>query len=149
MSSADKPGQPWLAPLVITVVGGVLASLVWFYVQNWLNGPAQVPAGPQATSPLAPASDPARPVQTEIELSRTSGPVGTVVRVSGRGFGTEETVIIRFHAQECTRADTDAAGAFERAECQIPRDWKFTGTFDIVATGVTSVRFASMPFRVT
>jgi len=149
MSSADKPTQPWLAPLVITVVGGVLASLVWFYVQNWLTAPVQAPAGPQPTGPIAPASQPAKPVSTEIELSRTSGPVGTVVRVSGRGFGSEETVIVRFHAQECTRADTDASGGFERAECQIPPDWKFTGTFDIVATGISSVSNASLPFRVT
>ncbi len=43
----------WTQGIVITVVGGVLASLVWYYMQGWLQGQGGGQTPPASTPPAA------------------------------------------------------------------------------------------------
>mgnify|MGYP003440369256 FL=1 len=136
----------WLQGIVITVVGGILASLGWFYVQNWMT-PTDG-RGPSTSAPSR-SQPPTRPEEAAIFLDKLSGPVQTAVGVSGEGFEPNEQVVIRFHAEECARTRASQSGTFSRVTCRIPADWKFEGSFEIIATGTKSLHFASAQFRVT
>ena len=84
-----------------------------------------------------------------IYLNRDSGPPGTTVRVSGKGFAAEEPVTLRFHAEVVGHTETDGQGAFDSVSVEVPADWRFTGPFTYVATGESSVKSAQREFRVT
>jgi hypothetical protein len=85
-----------------------------------------------------------------LSLSRGSGPSGTEVTVSGTGFPAGARVETRFHTEDMTPSETDAAGEFELTVV-IP------GTFDpfapqqfsIGASTRTRVCFADTPFQLT
>jgi hypothetical protein len=86
-----------------------------------------------------------------IFLSSTSGPGGSVVKVSGEGFAPNEEVVLRFHTEEMGRTRTDGAGKFSNVAVTIPRSFsKFAPqTFDIVADGRTSIRSATAQFTLS
>jgi len=86
--------------------------------------------------------------ETAITLSVLEGPLGTPLDVSGRGFGSNETVRIRFHTEDLAKVETGGDGSFPAVTVRVPSDWEFKGQFDIVATGLQSLRSAREPFRV-
>ena len=86
--------------------------------------------------------------ETAIKLSVLEGPPGTPLQVSGSGFGSNETVVIRFHTQTLAETRTDGSGTFAPVSVRVPPDWQFKGQFDVVATGRQSIRAARQPFLV-
>jgi hypothetical protein len=93
------------------------------------------------------ASQPFNVPAVAIELDPQSGRRGSQVRVSGSGFAVGEPVEIVLHLERLDKVKADGEGHFTAA-VTIPSDWPFTGQFDIRATGETSRRTASGPFRV-
>lgn len=129
---------------------GVVVIVVSFFVTTGggSSGPsAQQPSRPASSSPVV-FPQGAGQVETAIHLSVSQGPVGTPLQVSGSGFGPNETVDIRFHTEALAETRSDDGGAFSNVQMSVPPDWKFTGQFDIVATGRQSIRSAREPFRV-
>lgn len=142
-----------------TVIGLVVA------VHQLTGGGAAAPATP-STGPSTPApaqapvtapsfppmnfSLPGRPAAAEasLNLSRSAGPPGTSLTVSGGGFAPGETVEILFHGLQRGKATADSTGAFGPTPITIPPDWQFKGQFDITAEGRTSIRHVSEPFQV-
>jgi hypothetical protein len=108
------------------------------------SGGVVVPTFPTFPQPPAPGR-----VETLISLSRTSGPAGTQLSVSGSGFSAGETVIIRFRTNEVGRVTADSNGAISNAAARVPTDWRFQGQHDFVAQGLTSGRWGTAPFQVT
>jgi hypothetical protein len=86
--------------------------------------------------------------RASLRLSRTSGPPGTTLSVSGAGFTPRERIEIRFHTERVGTAHADGNGNFE-AQIQIPPDWQFRNQqFSIVAEGEASIQAADEPFDV-
>jgi hypothetical protein len=85
-----------------------------------------------------------------ISLSKGSGPSGTEVTVKGSNFAAGEEVTIRISAEEIGVATVNADGTFEQS-VTIPGSFDVFGTrsYDITATGRTSVKTASRPFKIT
>jgi hypothetical protein len=91
-----------------------------------------------------------RPGPAKISLSRGSGPSGIHITVSGENFQPGEEVEIYFHADQIGIATVDSSGRFSQ-------NVKIPGTYDafapqqfqITATGNTSIKSASRPFRLT
>lgn len=86
--------------------------------------------------------------ETTLEFSPDRGPAGTTVTVSGAGFQPGERVRIRFHTRQIADARADDDGRFQDVSAEIPADWPFTGQFDVVATGESSLRSTHEPFEV-
>jgi hypothetical protein len=86
-----------------------------------------------------------------IFLSATSGPGGSVIKVSGEGFAANEQVVIRFHTEEMGRTQTNAAGAFSNVAVTIPTSFsKFAPqAFNIVVNGQTSIKSATAQFTIS
>lgn len=89
------------------------------------------------------------PREAVITLSRTSGPPGTALTISGSGFAAGEQVEIEFHATSLRKVRADAGGSFSSIDIQVPSDWKFKGQFDIRASGGTCLNTVSEAFQVT
>jgi hypothetical protein len=87
------------------------------------------------------------PGETNLVVAPASGTVGTRVTVTGSGFQASERVDIRFHTEQVAQARADARGNFS-ASFAIP-PFPFKGSFDIIATGATSIESARTPFRIT
>jgi hypothetical protein len=88
------------------------------------------------------------PGNATVVLSPSKGPPGTVVNVSGTGYGKEETVEIRFHATEVGTVLTDPGGSFA-TQITVPDTPFRDQQFDISATGKKTIRHDSAPFQVT
>jgi hypothetical protein len=86
-----------------------------------------------------------------IFLSATSGPGGSVIKVSGEGFAANEQVVIRFHTEEMGRTQTNATGAFSNVAVTIPTSFsKFAPqAFNIVADGQSSIKSATAQFTIS
>lgn len=86
-----------------------------------------------------------------IFLSATSGPGGSVIKVSGEGFAPNEQVVIRFHTEEMGRTRANAAGAFSNVAVTIPTSFsKFAPqAFNIVANGQSSIKSATAQFTIS
>ena len=86
-----------------------------------------------------------------IYLSRDSGPVGTLVLVSGTGFRPSESIDVVFSTRPCARTTADSTGKFSQTACAVPNWYShFPDTdFSITATGRTSLLSDSRPFHVT
>jgi hypothetical protein len=86
-----------------------------------------------------------------IFLSSTSGPGGSVVKVSGEGFAPNEEVVLRFHTEEMGRTQADSAGKFSNVAVTIPKSFsKFAPQqFEIIANGSTSIRSATAAFTIS
>ena len=128
----------WIAGILGTVIAAVLVAVI----VPWVTGPAVEPS----PSPKDPAQGGG---SVAIYLNRDSGPPGTTVRVSGKGFAAEEPVTVRFHTEVVGHTETDGQGSFDSVSVEVPADWRFTGQFTLVATGESSVRSAQREFRVT
>jgi len=89
--------------------------------------------------------------EASLSISRGTGPSGTEIRVSGRGFGGQELVEISFHTELIATARTDDDGIFRRVPARIPGSFDVFAPvqFDIRATGRSTVRSARVPFLLT
>jgi IPT/TIG domain len=85
-----------------------------------------------------------------ISLSRGSGPSGTEVTVKGSNFSAGEEVTIRISGEEIGVATVGSDGTFEQS-VTIPGSFDAYGSqqHQITATGNTSIKTASRPFRIT
>jgi hypothetical protein len=134
--------QLLLAAIGIALIGGS------FLIDRTPDGNAQPPRGPVVipTAPggvQQPQTDPPR-----VSLSRTSGPPGTSLTVSGSGFSPGESVVVSFHTTELTRIEADVKGAFGTS-VRVPANWSFRGQFFVIARGESSLRSQTAPFQVT
>jgi hypothetical protein len=73
------------------------------------------------------------------------------VNVSGEGFQPNEQVVIRFHTEEVGRTRTHDGGRFTNVTVTIPQSFSQFAprTFDIVATGDSSLGSARTPFTLS
>ncbi|MGH9285619.1 MAG: IPT/TIG domain-containing protein, partial [Acidimicrobiales bacterium] len=104
---------------------------------------------PQTQAPFSVPTFPPGPVRPSIELSRSSGPAGTTLTVSGRGFQGGEAVRIRFSTTELAKVTADGQGAFAPVSVRVPSDFPFKIQVQITATGESSIASTSEPFQVT
>lgn len=122
----------------VAIIGGVLA------ICAGLGIPTQLGAFGDFRIPGLPGREVAA-----ISLSRGEGPSGTEVTVTGSGFEGGEIVDIRFHTEKVGEAQVDGDGGFV-GDVTIPGSFDaFAGgqSFDISASGRSSVRHASQPFK--
>jgi hypothetical protein len=84
-------------------------------------------------------------------LNRDSGPGGTSVNVSGKGFASGERVVIRFHTEQIGSTTATDEGSFANVSVEIPTSFsKFAPQqFGVLATGEQSARTAEAPFTIT
>src|SRR5438477_6074767 len=135
MSKDDDGGSnvKWLVGAVIVPILVACIGAGFFQVKDGClpffcgHGGSDQP-NPGVVNPAATAS---------IFLSRTSGPGGSVVKVSGEGFAPNEEVVLRFHTDEVGRTRADAAGRFSNVAVTIPTSFsKFAPQqFEIIANG--------------
>jgi hypothetical protein len=135
MSAVGK----WLAGIVAGLIITVLGALILNWVQGQ-HGDGGSGGGNHTSS---------GPHSATIYLNRDSGPAGTTVTISGKGFSPEEAITLRFHTETVAHTTADGQGQFEAVSAQVPTDWQFTGQFRFVATGESSIRSAEREFRVT
>lgn len=154
----------WLAGAAALVL--VLGAVVWVAARGGQSGddpdpnttltsvgtPPQTTRIPPTTIPTStPTSDPPETPAGEVTvtLSRSSGPVGTAITVSGQGFDPTETIEISFHVQELATKVTDARGAFSGVVIRVPAG-SFNGfPYQVRATGKRSLKSDGAPFTVT
>ena len=124
-------------PMVLIAVAVVVALLVGlgFIVKNVVSG-------------VSDTIDGFGPGNPTVVLSPSEGPPGTVVNVTGTGYGNEETVEIIFHATEVGTTLANPDGSFT-AQITVPDTPFRDQQFDISATGKTTIRHDSAPFKVT
>ncbi len=139
----------------IIAVAGAVTTIVQLTGNNGNNG-SNEPTPPPQPSITRFEDDGSfgvcgRVIQREqvMTLSRTSGPPGTMLTVSGSGFAADELVELSFSTDTLTKVRADAGGSFSSIEIQIPSDWRFKGQVDIRATGDTCLQTVREPFQVT
>jgi hypothetical protein len=113
------------------------------------GAPPATSAGRSPTPP--PPPPPVVPVETTITLSRSSGPAGTVLQVSGVGFPAGRTVVLSFHTDEVGRTTTDSGGAFTGVSITVPNSYgQFApAQFFVGANTVVCCLHAQAPFNIT
>jgi hypothetical protein len=94
---------------------------------------------------------PGQDVAASLSISHGSGPSGTNVKLSGHGFGSNETVDIFFHTEPIATARADGSGDFSDVRARIPGSFDVFApqTFEIQAIGRSSEKSAMVPFRLT
>lgn len=131
MSATESGSRGGLGEHPIAVAVGLLASIVTilgFLLQLDVLSWPQLQGGGGGS----PCSNPA------ISLSHGSGPSGSAVTVTGKGFPNDEKVSLRFHTEELTPARTSSAGEFS-VGVRIP------GTFDAFAPQQFSITAVTTP----
>jgi hypothetical protein len=141
----------WVAGIVAGLIITVLGALILDRIQGTDKagsgsggGPFPSATRPSKSRPAASNEEPAA-----IYLNRDSGPAGTPVSVSGKGFQPDEAITLRFHTETVGHTTADGQGKFEGVRVQVPEDWQFTGQFPFIATGESSIKSAERDFRVT
>ena len=102
---------------------------------------------PLAVTTTVATATPAGATGAAITRSPAIGPVGTLVTMSGTGFGAKETVSLRFDTIERATTTTGGTGAFSAKTFRIPYG-QTLGVHTVSATGLTSGLSASLPFTV-
>lgn len=139
-----------IAAAAITALGGIVAAVIT--TRGGQSGHSSTPpVNSPASSFTVPGFSFPQEHSAEIFLSRDSGPGGSQVLVSGRGFGASDRVVIRFSTFQMGATTADAQGAFASVAVTIPGSFSVFAPqqFNIVATGQDSVRSASAPFTIT
>jgi hypothetical protein len=148
--------------LAVVVIAGLVVAGVRFLGGDSDDGDA-VPVTPvQVTTPLTVPSTTTTTLarvtttttsvrlgESSITLSRGSGPAGTSVTVSGRGFDAGETVEVMFHVTSMGSAVANASGAFTGVVIKVPVGSLKGFPYLITATGKRSAKSARAPFNVT
>jgi hypothetical protein len=141
-----RSASSWV--LILVAIIGLVASPAWGPAICRAVGVCQ--SDTQDTGGGAPTIPPhAGPA--EIFLSRTGGPAGSKVSVSGDGFSAGETVVIRFHTDEVAKTKAGANGSFSGVEITVPESYAVFATqqFMVFATGESSIMTATAPFTVS
>ena len=129
----------WIAGLIAAILATVIGGLILAALQH---------PPPPPTTPVPHVPNP-NPIPAALALSRSSGPPGTTLTVSGTGFAPGERVVLRFHTTELKKVPANPQGAFSGQSVTLPADWPFKGQFLVFASGETSGRSTSEPFQVT
>jgi hypothetical protein len=84
-------------------------------------------------------------------LNTLSGPGGSTIKVSGKGFAPNEEVVIRFHATEVGSTTANAQGKFDNVAVVVPSSYSQFAPqqFNVVATGRSSLRSDEAPFTIS
>jgi hypothetical protein len=95
------------------------------------------------------SGNPTEPAQ--LFLNRDSGPGGTTIVVSGRGFVGGERVVLSFHTQQIGSTNASESGAFSNVSVTIPSQFSQFAPqqFDVIARGERSIKSASAPFTIS
>ena len=136
----------WVAGILAAVITAVLSAVL---IQRFTTPDKAETPTVSSRSASAPARSRDLDGATKIFLNRDSGPAGTRLRLSGQGFAHGEDVVIRFHTETVAHTAADEQGGFADVSVRVPTDWRFTGQFEFVATGESSIRSAAREFRVT
>jgi hypothetical protein len=136
----SKPRSKAKWPLVTVIAVAVVALLIGasILVMNVVSG----------LSDTIVDFGPGNNATATVLLSPSKGPPGTVVNVSGTGYGKGETVEILFHATEVGTVLTNPDGSFT-TQITVPDTPFRDQQFDISATGKKTIRHDSAPFQVT
>jgi hypothetical protein len=105
--------------------------------------------GSPAPSVTIPTINPGEPA--EVFLNRDSGPGGSTVLVSGKGFRSGERVVIRFHTEQIGSTTAGQGGGFSNVSVTIPSSLSQFAPqqFSVIATGQSSIKSAEAPFTIT
>ena len=130
--------------LVLLILG---LAVVHFSLANAQPRPSSLGASHPAETPT-PTNTPT-PTPTPLpaaSISPSSGPVGTLMRVSGSNFGPNESVSIKFDNQEIERIGADSSGSFS-TRVDVPA--LPSGTYQVRIGGITRSFTISSSFSVT
>jgi hypothetical protein len=91
------------------------------------------------------------PGAASVFLNSLSGPGGSTIKVSGKGFAPNEEIVIRFHTTEVGSTTTNAEGKFDNVAVVVPASYSQFAPqqFDIIATGQNSLRSDQAPFTIS
>jgi hypothetical protein len=100
---------------------------------------------------VADGGGPVGPGPASVFLNTVSGPGGSTIKVSGKGFASREEVVIRFHTTEVGSTTTNAEGKFDNVSVIVPTMYSQFAPqqFDVIATGQTSLRSDQAPFTIS
>ncbi len=152
MSDDGSNGVKWFVGIVVALAAGVVVPI---YLANRDDSPSLPTNPPAVASEGSPngGSDDFDFARTpaHVYASKTAGPTGTTVKLSGDGYKPGEQVVLRLHTTELGRTTVDEAGKFQGVEVTVPKDYaKFAPQqFDFVATGETSLKAARTAFTVS
>ena len=144
----SRNGQITVA--LIGAAGAIAAA--WIASSHTGNGSGGSGGGPGGgTTPSIPSISIPSDVSAEVFLNRDSGPGGTTVLVSGKGFEGGERVVLRFHTDQVGAPTASANGSFAQVAVTIPTSYSQFAPqqFFIVATGDSSAKSAQAPFEIT
>jgi hypothetical protein len=160
MGDSDSGGGGWVKWIIGILVTLAVGAFVPIYLANRdhpstpaaQNVPTQsipnvvIPNVPSGFPDLGDLSKPAN-----LYASKTSGPAGSKVTLSGDGFKAGEEVVFSMQTIEVGRTTADQTGAFKSVEVTVPQQLgKFPGAqFAFAADGRTSIKHATAPFVVS
>ena len=159
MGDGDSGGTGWIKWIIGILVTLAVGAFVPIYLANRDRAPtpasqtAPIVTTPPIQGPVFPSlpdlGDITKPAN--LYASRTSGPAGSTVLLSGDGFKPGEEVVLSMQTIEVGRTTADSTGAFKSVAVKVPQDLgKFPGTqFSFSADGRTSIKHATAPFVVS
>jgi hypothetical protein len=162
MGDSDSGGAGWIKWIIGILVTLAVGAFVPIYLANRdreatpaaQNIPATTRSAPNVVIPTLPSGPPdfgdlTKPAN--LYASKTSGPAGSKVTLSGDGFKAGEEVVFSMQTIEVGRTTADQTGAFKSVEVTVPQQLShFPGTqFAFAADGRTSIKHATAPFVVS
>ena len=139
---------------VVTAVVGLLTAVLGLVpsLRPWQTegGPTTPALEHPSTSPST--NDPGDlRTPASVYLSKESGPGGATVKVSGENYAAKERVEISFGGEVVGRPTTNDQGKFSNVAVEVPESLSHFAPFqvEVVATGKTSIKWATAPFQVT
>jgi hypothetical protein len=132
-----------LVPILVALIGaGVFTVKDGCLPFTCATGGGDDDGGGQGAGSSGPAN---------VYLSKTSGPSGSTVNVSGEGFASGEQVVITFHTEEMGRTQASDTGRFTNVTVTLPTSFSVfaPAQFDVIATGSTSIKSARASFMLS
>jgi hypothetical protein len=131
---------------LVTAVLGLVPSL-----RPWQADSASTTtvSRPDVNLPTNPPGDLRTPAS--VYVSKESGPGGASVKVSGENYAPRERVEIRFGGEVVGSPTTNEQGKFSNVAVEVPASLSQFAPFqvEVVATGKTSIKWATAPFQIT
>lgn len=133
----------WIAGILATVISGVLLAVVLNGLD--LGGDGASRSGDDGSETFAvPEWDPppgsVQSTETELDLDPNSGPLGSDVLLSARGFRPGEEITISIHTTQVAVYRADSNGELWQERLTIPSDAVcLQGQCDVIAQGQESL----------
>jgi hypothetical protein len=157
MGDSDSGGAGWVKWIIGVLVTLAVGAFVPIYLAS--RDHASTPAAQNIPTQSIPSvgipsgfpdlGDLNKPAN--LFASKTSGPAGSKVNLSGNGFKPGEEVVFSMQTFEVGRTTADQTGAFQSVEVTVPQQLShFPGSqFAFAADGRTSIKHATAPFTVS